>query len=320
MNQILFLTRFFVVVIILALGSLIITVAQSDTSAISLSIGNKFYWYGGVFTTRNNEGVDPNMYLYFFEEIRKDTLILGRKYAVIFNSYLKSQRYERSDRRNVYEWINGSERKKFNMDVKALDTLESALTTATQENNIFWGKYVFRFAAIRTEDSPSYSFTKNDSTFVFRSVIENRVFGIFARKFGQVESSFSDRTGFPRYGIFLHAARIDGQLYGDTLFGQPKSSIISNDPLPNALAAPNPFSEQMQYSFQLYSATEVSVAVVSASGQTVRSIPAQALASGKHTYTWDGKDNDGKTAPAGAYIVQVYANDKPLATAKVVKQ
>lgn len=316
MNQILFLTRFFVVVIILALGSLVITVAQSDTSAISLTIGNKYYWFSGIYVSGNNESVDPRENRYFYEEIGKDTLIAGKRYAVIFNSYLNSQRYERADNRNIYEWFNGVERRKVNLDARRNDTAYNLLSRGIKFDN-----FQFLYADLRTVNSPNYSFAGNDTSFVFLGIGDNTIVAVFSRKFGLRESSFSEPRGNNfRRGVFLHAARIDGQLYGDTLFGQPKSSIISNDPLPNALAAPNPFSEQMQYSFQLYSATEISVAVVSASGQIVRSLPAQTLASGKNTYTWDGKDNDGKTAPAGAYIVQVYANNKPLATAKVVKQ
>lgn len=156
---------------------------------------------------------------------------------------------------------------------------------------------------------------------VFGSVSNMSVTCIYSPKFGLQESSLTERANILRQGVFLHAARIDGQLYGDTLFGRRPSNVVAGGNGATAFAAPNPFSEQMQYAFQLYAPTSVSVAVVNtASGQIVRSLPAQTLASGKHTYTWDGKDNDGKTAPAGAYIVQVYAHDKPLTTAKVIKQ
>ncbi|MFY7999408.1 MAG: FlgD immunoglobulin-like domain containing protein [Candidatus Kapaibacteriota bacterium] len=290
-----------------------------DTSIVSLSIGNKYYWFWGVFEGRNNQTVDPRMNLYFYEEIRKDTIIQGKRYAVIFNSLNNQQRYERAEQRNLYEWVNGQERKKMSLDVRRNDTVFNLM--AASPRVVLFGNYTIILVtqAHIHIDSPNISFTSNDSSYVMRSMRDSNVIGIFSRKFGLRESAETYINGL-RVGIFLHAARIDGRLYGDTLFGL-RTSVAQNGTTVSSLAAPNPFSEQMQYAFQLYAAASVSVAVINTeNGKIIRSLPAQELANGKHTYTWDGKDDNGRAAPAGAYIVQVYANNKPLATAKVIKQ
>jgi hypothetical protein len=251
---------------------------------------------------------------YFYEEIRKDTLIQNKRFAVIFNSFLNSFRYERADISNIYEWTNGQERLKLSLYSQRNDTVYNFLSTPIRLEN-----FTFRFIGNSGGNSPSGSFIRNDSTLYIRSLRDTTVFGLFSRIFGLRESAITYRSGL-RIGLFLHAARIDGRLYGDTLFGL-RTSVSQNGDTPVSLAAPNPFSEQMQYGFQLYAAASVSVAVINTeNGKIIRSLSAQELANGKHTYTWDGKDDSGKAAPAGAYIVQVYANNKPLATAKVIKQ
>lgn len=291
--------------------------SQSDTSCVSLSVGNKYYWFSGWFTGGQNEGLDPRMNQYFYEEIRKDTLIQNKRFAVIFNSLGNQQRYERADQRNLYEWVNGQERKKMSLDIRENDIVFNLMTSSSRV--MLFGNYTFIWAAQRSIDSPNISFANTDSSYVMRSTQDSNIIGIFSRKFGLRESAITYRSGL-RIGLFLHAARIDGRLYGDTLFGL-RTSVSQNGDTPVSLAAPNPFSEQMQYGFQLYAAASVSVAVINTeNGKIIRSLSAQELANGKHTYTWDGKDDSGKAAPAGAYIVQVYANNKPLATAKVIKQ
>jgi hypothetical protein len=294
--------------------------AQQDTNLVSLSVGNKWYWFTGIYSGfDDNRGIDPRMNAYFYEEIRKDTTIASKRYAVIFNSFLNQQRYERADSRNLYGWSNGEEFRKLSFDAQRNDTLKSLITASQRGIPLIFDNYTFRFKT-RGVDGPGKSFIRLDTSILIRSLRDTVVFASFARRFGLIETSISSRSGFSS-GVFLHAARIDGQLFGDTLFGQPKVGVTLPPPVTTALAIPNPFSESLQYSFQLYAPADVAVSVINtATGTVVRSLPAQTLASGKHSSIWDGRDNDGKTAPAGAYIVQVYANDKPLATAKVIKQ
>lgn len=54
-------------------------------------------------------------------------------------------------------------------------------------------------------------------------------------------------------------------------------------------------------------ATEVTVDII-LDGQTIRSISAEELSQGNHTFTWDGLDKDGNPAPKGDYTIEVAAS------------
>lgn len=64
--------------------------------------------------------------------------------------------------------------------------------------------------------------------------------------------------------------------------------------------------------YQLASAAqEVVVEIQSDSGAVVRRlrVPAEAMAAGEHTLTWDGRDERGNAVPAGTYAVVIRATD-----------
>ena len=56
-------------------------------------------------------------------------------------------------------------------------------------------------------------------------------------------------------------------------------------------------------------AQNVQVQVINNAGQTVRTLQVGALPTGVQTFTWDGKDASGNTAPAGSYTFNVQATD-----------
>lgn len=60
---------------------------------------------------------------------------------------------------------------------------------------------------------------------------------------------------------------------------------------------------------------KVTLAVTDAAGSLVRTIPLGAQPAGTTPYTWDGKDDAGKTAPAGVYKVVAAATDNDQSTA-----
>lgn len=72
-----------------------------------------------------------------------------------------------------------------------------------------------------------------------------------------------------------------------------------------APGAPNPFRGRTVIEFTLPEAGHTSVAIMDVSGRVVRTLADGAYAAGRHTLTWDARNEDGRTARAGVYFVRV---------------
>lgn len=59
--------------------------------------------------------------------------------------------------------------------------------------------------------------------------------------------------------------------------------------------------------FVMESPAEVKVSITDASGNTVRTLSLGSLEAGRHEFTWDGKDDEGKSVPNGSYTFSVEA-------------
>jgi hypothetical protein len=59
----------------------------------------------------------------------------------------------------------------------------------------------------------------------------------------------------------------------------------------------------VKYSFPSHAS--VDIAILDSKGKTVRKAFDRSRAGGMHTFSWDGKDNDGKPLPAGHYTCRV---------------
>jgi len=70
-------------------------------------------------------------------------------------------------------------------------------------------------------------------------------------------------------------------------------------------ATPNPFNQDVLIRFELAEAAEVSVVICDVSGRAVRSFTPERRAAGPHALSWDGRDQDGRSLPAGAYYVRL---------------
>jgi len=68
---------------------------------------------------------------------------------------------------------------------------------------------------------------------------------------------------------------------------------------------PNPFNPNTAISFQLPTASEVSVAIYSMTGQLVRQVARSKFASGEHRVSWDGNDDSGRRVANGIYFYQL---------------
>ena len=78
-------------------------------------------------------------------------------------------------------------------------------------------------------------------------------------------------------------------------------------PRPALTVAPNPFNPRTVVSFELSEAGEVAVAVHDVQGRLVRRLAAGAYGAGRHELVWDGRDDRGRAAGAGVYLVRLSA-------------
>jgi hypothetical protein len=104
------------------------------------------------------------------------------------------------------------------------------------------------------------------------------------------------------------------QRYYPTLVGAETPS-----PTRPALAvAPNPFNPRTVVTFELPQAGEVSVAVHDVQGRLVRRLAAGGHEAGRHELVWDGRDDRGRAAGAGVYLVRLSAPQGDVATRVVL--
>ncbi|MCA9729171.1 MAG: PQQ-dependent sugar dehydrogenase, partial [Candidatus Eisenbacteria bacterium] len=84
------------------------------------------------------------------------------------------------------------------------------------------------------------------------------------------------------------------------------------------LRSSNPFtaSSPLQFAVQMQNAGEVSIDVVGPRGQRVRTLTSGSLAPGAHLFTWDGRDDDGRTANSGVFFLRASSANQ-TATQKV---
>lgn len=69
---------------------------------------------------------------------------------------------------------------------------------------------------------------------------------------------------------------------------------------------PNPAQGRTTFSFETFEASAVTIAIVDARGRIVRRESIAAGAAGRHAWTWDGRDGEGRLAAAGVYRVRAY--------------
>jgi len=70
---------------------------------------------------------------------------------------------------------------------------------------------------------------------------------------------------------------------------------------------PNPFNPSTVIPFEVSSSTDVSLTVYNVLGQTVRILADGDHMAGRHTYTWDGRDDAGQPVSAGVYLYRLTA-------------
>ena len=74
-------------------------------------------------------------------------------------------------------------------------------------------------------------------------------------------------------------------------------------------AAPNPFNPSTTLRFELADAGPTAVLIHDARGRTVRVLLDGVLSAGAQSVTWDGRGDDGRALPSGAYFAEVRRGD-----------
>ncbi len=72
-------------------------------------------------------------------------------------------------------------------------------------------------------------------------------------------------------------------------------------------AAPNPFNPRTVLAFKLPAGGQARLDIYDLAGRRVRALVRGALPAGPHAAAWDGRDDRGRAAPAGVYVVELRA-------------
>jgi hypothetical protein len=70
---------------------------------------------------------------------------------------------------------------------------------------------------------------------------------------------------------------------------------------------PNPFNPKTAISFDLPEAQFVRLAVFSADGRRIATLLSEQMAAGRHTASWDGRDEHGDQVASGVYFCRIEA-------------
>ena len=125
----------------------------------------------------------------------------------------------------------------------------------------------------------------------------------------------SSESGIPWVALVVRAVRVDG-----TWFQSPPDSGYSVfDPVVGVgevrpperyalvAASPNPFGSSTHVVFALPEASEVELTIYDAAGRRVRTLANTGFPAGRHTVTWDGRDDGGRLTAGGIYFYRLRA-------------
>jgi len=139
------------------------------------------------------------------------------------------------------------------------------------------------------------------------------LFALFAGDTSVVDTlTFGEQTADVSYGMIP-----DGSGNWDFISPTPGSantelSLIGEGVLPTKMelhpAYPNPFNPTTTLQFDLSLKTSVGVVITNIVGQAVRVYEAKSLEAGKHSMTFDGKDNFGQALTSGVYFIRFITN------------
>jgi flagellar hook assembly protein FlgD len=80
---------------------------------------------------------------------------------------------------------------------------------------------------------------------------------------------------------------------------------------------PNPFNAGTQIKIDLPRSGETTLIIFNARGENLRTLTQSYLEQGNHTFSWQGKDAQGKDLPAGVYLARIESSGH-IATSKLL--
>jgi hypothetical protein len=131
-------------------------------------------------------------------------------------------------------------------------------------------------------------------------------------------------NAFALRGLGLSATQggTNSLIDGSEAFDLPPSCPVGvEDAAPAALALrahPNPFGPRTNLSFTLPARGQAELVIHDLGGRLVRRIQSGVLDPGRHEFSWDGHDDDGRALPAGAYVVRLTIDGRTAATRKTM--
>jgi hypothetical protein len=100
-----------------------------------------------------------------------------------------------------------------------------------------------------------------------------------------------------------------------------QASIAASAALPSGYALdqnyPNPFNPETRIEFSLPRAGQVDLSIYDVLGRKVRTLVFGPMEAGRHSTTWNGRDDNGSTTASGVYFYRLQA-DAEVFTRKMV--
>jgi flagellar hook assembly protein FlgD len=85
-----------------------------------------------------------------------------------------------------------------------------------------------------------------------------------------------------------------------------------------AAGYPNPFTTSTRLTYQVPDARTVRIQVFDLLGRKVRTLVQGSTEAGRHTVTWDGRDDAGRRVASGTYLCRMQAGDHVAVQSLVV--
>ncbi len=114
--------------------------------------------------------------------------------------------------------------------------------------------------------------------------------------------SASDQSGMD--GFFqVHVLRVDDVVV--TAVDRGRDDLPASAAIASIDAYPNPFNPMTTIRCELPREQRITVSVVNLAGEQIGQLATGRHSAGTHTFTWDGRDRQGRELPSGTYLVRL---------------